>query len=276
VAFAIKAPLWPFHGWLPDAYRQAPPEVAAVLSGLISKTAAYGFLRIALPSFPGPASDMQVSVLVLASIGLVYGSLLAFRQPDFRGVIAYSSLAQMSLIVIGLFALNDSGLDGALLQMINHGLISAVLFLIAGCIEARTATGDFAQLGGMARGRPVLATALIITGVLALAVPGSSAFAAEFLVLNGIFTVGWGWAVVGAIAIVLAAMYMLRAVSATLHVEKGPAVHDRQPDLRPVEISLIAPLVAVLLFLSFWPAGVTDHSFDNAPAESVSARFVDE
>ena len=164
---------------------------------------------------------MQATVLVLASVGLVYGSLLAFRQPDFRGVIAYSSLAQMSLIVIGLFALNDSGLDGALLQMVNHGLISAALFLIAGCIEARTATGDFAQLGGMARGRPVLATALIIAGVLALAVPGSSAFAGEFLVLNGIFTVGWGWAVVGALAIVLAAMYMLRAISATLHVEQG-------------------------------------------------------
>ncbi len=135
IAFAIKAPLWPFHGWLPDAYRQAPPEVAAVLSGLISKTAAYGFLRIALPSFPGPVADMRATVLVLASIGLVYGSLLAFRQPDFRGVIAYSSLAQMCLIVIGLFAVNDSGLDGALLQMVNHGLISAALFLLAGCIE---------------------------------------------------------------------------------------------------------------------------------------------
>jgi NADH-quinone oxidoreductase subunit M len=276
VAFAIKAPLWPFHGWLPDAYRQAPPEVAAVLSGVISKTAAFGFLRIALPSFPGPAEDMQATVLALASVGLVYGSLLAFRQPDFRGVIAYSSLAQMSLIVIGLFALNDSGLDGALLQMVNHGLISAALFLIAGCIEARTATGEFSQLGGMARGRPVLATALIIAGVLALAVPGSSAFAGEFLVLNGIFTVGWGWAVVGAIAIVLAAMYMLRAISSTLHVDKGSAVHDRQPDLRPVEVSFIAPLVAVLLFLSFWPAGITDHSFDNAPAESVTSGFTDE
>ena len=272
-AFAIKAPIWPFHGWLPDAYRQAPPEVAAVLSGVISKTAAYGFLRIAIPSFPDPVSDLRVTVLVLASIGLVYASLLAFRQPDFRGVIAYSSLAQMCLIVIGLFAVNDSGINGALLQMVNHGLVSAALFLLAGCVEQRTATGDFAKLGGMARGRPVLATVLITTGVIALAVPGSSAFAGEFLVLNGIFTRGWGWAVVGAVAIVLAAMYMLRAISAALHEEQGPAVHDRQRDLRPVEISLLVPLVAVLLVLSFWPAGVTDHSFGGAPAASVSTQF---
>jgi NADH-quinone oxidoreductase subunit M len=273
IAFSIKAPLWPFHGWLPDAYREAPAEVSAVLSGVISKTAAYGFLRIAIPIFPEPVADMRDTILVLASIGLIYGSLLAFRQPDFRGVIAYSSLAQMCLIVIGLFAVNDSGLNGALLQMVNHGLISAALFLLAGCVEQRTATSELALLGGMARGRPILATILITTGVIALAVPGSGAFAGEFLVLNGIFTRGWGWAVVGAVAIVLAAMYMLRAISAALHEEKGPAVHDRALDLRPAEVSLLVPLVAVLLVLSFWPAGVTDHSFSGEPAASVSSQF---
>ena len=123
IAFGIKAPIWPFHGWLPDAYRESPPEVAAVLSGVISKTAAYGFLLIALPIFPEPVETMRDTILVLASIGLVYGSLLAFRQPDFRGVVSYSSLAQMCLIVIGLFAVNDSGVTRArLLQMVNHGL----------------------------------------------------------------------------------------------------------------------------------------------------------
>jgi NADH-quinone oxidoreductase subunit M len=273
IAFGIKAPLWPFHGWLPDAYREAPPEVAAVLSGVISKTAAYGFLRIAIPIFPEPVADLRDVILALAAIGLVYGSLLAFRQPDFRGVVAYSSLAQMSLIVLGLFAVNDSGLDGGLLQMVNHGLISAALFLIAGCVERRTQTGDLALLGGMARGRPILATLLITTGVIALAVPGSSAFAAEFLVLNGVFAHGWGWSVVGAIAIVLAAMYILRAISAALHEEKGTAVHDRARDLRPAEVGMLVPLVAVLLFLSFWPAGVTDHSFGGKPAAAVTTQF---
>jgi NADH-quinone oxidoreductase subunit M len=260
-AFVVKAPVWPFHGWLPDAYREAPPEVAAVLSGVISKTAAYGILAIVLPTFPGVVADFRDVVLALAAIGLVYGSLVAFRAPDVRGVIAYSSLAQMCLIVIGLFAANDSGLSGAVLQMINHGLISAALFLLAGTIERRTATGELVLLGGMARGRPVLATLLITTGVIALAVPGSSAFAAEFLVLNGIFAVGWGWAVVGAIAIVLAAMYMLRLISAVLHDEVGTAVPDQALDLRPAEIGLIVPLVVVLLALSFWPAAVTDRIF---------------
>ncbi len=273
VAFAIKAPIWPFHGWLPDAYREAPAEVSALLSGVISKTAAYGFLFIAIAHFPVPTSDMRDVILALASIGLVYGALLAFRQPDFRGVVAYSSLSQMCLIVIGLFAVNDSGLNGGLLQMVNHGLISAALFLLAGCIERRTATGRFALLGGMAKGRPILATVLITVGVIALAVPGSSAFAGEFLVLNGVFARGWGWAVVGAIAIVLAAMYMLRAISASLHEEKGTAVHDRQRDLLPGELVAILPLVAVLLFLSFWPAGITDNSFDGNPAGAVSTQF---
>jgi NADH-quinone oxidoreductase subunit M len=261
VAFVVKAPVWPFHGWLPDAYREAPPEVVAVLSGVISKTAAYGILRIALPTFPGAVADFRTVVLALATIGLVYGSLVAFRAPDVRGVIAYSSLAQMCLIVIGLFAANESGLNGAVLQMVNHGLISAALFLLAGTIERRAATGELVLLGGMARGRPVLATLLITTGVIALAVPGSSAFAAEFLVLNGVFLVGWGWAVVGAIAIVLAAMYILRLVSAVLHEEVGPSVPAQALDLRPAEIGLILPLVAVLLALSFWPAAITDHIF---------------
>jgi NADH-quinone oxidoreductase subunit M len=260
-AFAVKAPLWPFHGWLPDAYRESPAEVAGVLSGVISKTAAYGFLAIAVPLYPGPAEDWRTPVLVLASIGLVYGSLLAFRAPDVRGVIAYSSLAQMNLIVIGVFAVNASGYTGALLQMLNHGLISAALFLLAGAIERRTSTGELRLLGGMARGRPVLATILITTGVIALAVPGSSAFAAEFLVLNGIFDIGWGWAVVGAVAIVLAAMYILRLISAVLHEDPGSAVPAEALDLRPAEIGVIAPLVVVLLALSFWPAAITERVF---------------
>jgi NADH-quinone oxidoreductase subunit M len=272
-AFAVKAPIWPFHGWLPDTYRESPPEVAAILSGVISKAATYGFLRIGLVFFPTVVDDWRTPVLVLATIGLIYGSLLAFRAPDIRGVIAYSSLAQMNLIVIGLFAVNDSGISGALLQMVTHGLISAALFFLAGAVERRAATGNLVLLGGMARGRPVLATALITTGVIALAVPGSSAFAGEFLILNGIFTRGWGWAVAGAVAIVLAAMYMLRLISAVLHKDPGSAVTDAALDLRPAEISVIVPLVAVLLALSFWPAAITDHAFGGKPEGTVSSQF---
>jgi NADH-quinone oxidoreductase subunit M len=273
-AFAVKAPLWPFHGWLPDAYRESPPEVAAILSGVISKAAAYGFLRIALPSFPGSISDLRTPILVLASIGLIYGSLLAFRAPDLRGVVAYSSLAQMNLIVIGLIAVNDSGVSGALLQMVNHGLISAALFLTAGAIERRAATGDLRLLGGMARGRPILATLFITTGVIALAVPGSSAFAGEFLVLAGVFQQYWVYAVVGAAAMVLAAMYALRLISGVLHQDVGSAVSDAALDLRPAELAILVPLVGVLLVLSVWPSAISNHAFPRDRATpSVTQNF---
>src|SRR5262249_3149626 len=164
-AFAVKAPLFPLHGWLPDAYRESPAEVSAVLSGLVSKAAIYGFIRIAITKFPEPTKDFRTVILVLAAIGLIYGSLLAFRAPDIPGVIAYSSLAQLGLITFGVFAVNDLGLNGAVLQMVNHGLISAALFLLAGGIERRATTGDFSRLGGFARGRPLLATVLMTTGI---------------------------------------------------------------------------------------------------------------
>jgi NADH-quinone oxidoreductase subunit M len=273
-AFAIKAPIFPLHGWLPDAYRESSPEVAAVLSGVVSKAATYGFLRIAVTKFPEPVQDFRVPILALAAVGLIYGSLLAFRAPDVRGVIAYSSLAQMSLITLGIFAVNDLGLDGSVLQMVNHGLFSAALFLLAGMVERRTLTGELGRLGGMARGRPILATVLMTTGVIALAVPLSSAFAGEFLILAGVFRHGWGWAVVGAVAIVLAAMYMLRLISAVLHRDVGPAVSDSALDLRPAEIGVVVPLVACLLALSAWPAAISQHSFrDDRPEADVRAQF---
>jgi NADH-quinone oxidoreductase subunit M len=274
VAFAIKAPIFPFHGWLPVTYRESPPEVSALLSGVISKVGAYGLLRIAIAKFPEPAQDFQVPLLVLAGVGLVYGSLLAFRAPDVRGVIAYSSLAQMGLITLGLFALNDQGFDGAVLQMVVHGLLSTTLFLIAGGIERRTSTGEFARLGGMAHGRPALATVLMTTGIIALAVPGSAAFAGEFLILLGVFDTGWGWAVVGAVAIVLAAMYMLRLISAVLHQGRGPAVTDAALDLRPAELGIIVPLLACVLALSAWPAGISERAFPgDRAAQVVEAQF---
>jgi NADH-quinone oxidoreductase subunit M len=261
IAFAIKSPLFPFHGWLVAAYRESPAELAAVLSGIVSKAAVYGFIRIAIAKFPEPADDFTVPILVLAAIGLVYGSMLAFRAPDLRGVLAYSSMAQMSLITFGLFAFNDLGLDGAILQAVNHGLISTSMFLLAGMVERRAATGDFALLGGMAKGRPALATLLMTTGVIALAVPGSSAFAGEFAILAGVFEQGWGYAAVGAGAIVLAAMYVLRLISAVLHRQRGSAVSDAALDLRPAELSIVVPLVALLLGLSIWPASVSARSF---------------
>jgi len=269
VAFAIKAPLFPFHGWLPVAYREAPVEVAAVLSAIVSKTAIYGFLRIGLPKFPEPAEDLTVLVLVLASAGLLYGSILAFRAPDLRGIVAYSSMAQMGLITLGVFAVNDLGLDGAVLQSVNHALVSASMFLLVGMVERRCGTGELDELGGMARGRPVLATLLLVAGMIALAVPGSATFAGEFLIMTGVYAEGWGYAAIVALSVVLAAMYTLRLISAVLHVRPGRAVRDEALDLRPGELALVVPLVACLLVLSAWPALVSQSSFAGDEAARV-------
>jgi len=273
-AFAIKAPLFPFHGWLPDAYREAPPEVTAILSGVIAKAGTYGMLRIAIAKFPDPTGYYRTVILVLAAAALVYGSVLAFRAPDLRGVVAYSSMAQSGLIAIGLFSGTNLGFDGAVLQMVAHGLISTTLFLLAGTIERRTTTGEFALLGGMARGRPALATLLMTVGIISLAVPGSASFAGEFLILAGAFQRAWWWAAIGAGAIVLAAMYMLRAISAVLHDARGSLVQDEALDLRVGELALIVPLVAALLVISAWPAAISHHSFPaDSPVLSIGTGF---
>src|SRR5437763_7791774 len=192
VAFLIKSPLFPLHGWLPETYRESPAEVSAVLSGIVSKAGLYGLLRIVIPKFPSVVHDWRVVLLVLSSVSLVYGSLLALRAPDFRGVVMYSSLAQSGLIGLGLFANNDLGFDGAVLQMVNHALVSTSLFLLAGMVERRTSTGEFRLLGGMARGRTALATMIMALGITSLAVPLSTTVAGEFLILAGAFQHGWG------------------------------------------------------------------------------------
>ena len=269
IAFAVKAPLVPFHGWLRTAYTEAPPEVAAILSGVVSKAAVYGFIRIALPKFPDPVEDFKTTILVLAAIGLAYGSVLAFRQPDIRGVVAYSSLGQMSLIVLGIFSLNEAGLDGAVLHSVSHGLVSAVMFLLAGMVERDYGSGAFARLGGAARGRPVLATLLMTAGMFTLAVPGSANFAGEFLILTGVFRQGWGYSVVGATAIVLAAMYTLRVISAVLHERRGPEVPESAPDIGFDRAIVVVPLIALLLALSVWPDAISGNAFPSAGSASV-------
>jgi NADH-quinone oxidoreductase subunit M len=213
-----------------------------------------------------------VLVLVLASAGLIYGSVLAFRSPDLRGVVAYSSMAQMGLITLGVFAVNDLGLDGAVLQSVNHALISASMFLLVGMVERRCGTGELDALGGMARGRPVLATLVLVAGMIALAVPGSTTFAGEFLIMTGVYAEGWGYAAIVALSIVLAAMYTLRLVSAVLHVRPGRAVREEALDLRPGELALVVPMVACLLVLSAWPALVSQSSFPGDEAARAVAE----
>ena len=183
-------------------------------------------------------------------------------------------MAQMGLITLGVFAFDDLGLDGAVLLSVAHGLISASMFLLVGMVEHRCGTGELSALGGMARGRPVLATVVIVAGVIALAVPGSATFAGEFLIMAGVYAQGWGYSVVVALGVVLAAMYTLRVISAILHVKPGSAVRDEALDLRPGELGLVLPMILVLLVLSAWPALVSQSSFPaNKAAVSLATNF---
>ena len=261
-AFAIKAPLFPLHGWLPDAYRESSPEVAAILSGVVSKAAAYGFLRIAIAKFPEPAQHYRAPILALAAdrVDLRLAARVSRTGHPRRDRVLVTRadgtdhdgrlLRQRPRA--GRFGAPDGqprpGLDHAVPAGRNGGAASAHR-------RARTAWAAWRAAG------PALATVLLTTGVIALAVPLSSAFAGEFLILAGVFRHGWGWSVVGAVAIVLAAAYVLRLVSAILHRDVGPAVSDAALDLRPAELGVVVPLVACLLALSAWPAAITQHSF---------------
>src|SRR3954470_20643581 len=189
LAFLIKMPLFPFHGWMPDAYRTMPLPALAIFSGVLSKVAAYGFLRIVLPLFPEAAKDFQSLILILALLSIIYGSAQAFTQTNARLVLGYSSVAQLGFIVLGIFALDPEGrgAQGAVLQMVNHGLVVAPLFLIIVLLAERSGTEDITRMGGLALGAPVLAALFLIVSLATLAMPGSANFVGEFLILLGLF-----------------------------------------------------------------------------------------
>ena len=246
--------------------------MTALLSGVISKAGAYGLLRFALPLFPSVAHDWRWVFLGLGLAGLLYGALVAFRQPDARGVVAYSSLSQMNLIVIGIFVFNVNGVTGATLQMVNHGVVSLAAFLLIGLIELRAGSDGFRVLGGLSNRRPVMSTVLLIAALWALAVPGSSIFVSELYILIGAFQ---QQAVLGAAAacgIVLAAMYMLRWYSALAHEDNGERVSDETPDLRLPELAIAVPLVLILLAMTAYPYGVMRRIADSQVGFGVPAK----
>lgn len=267
LALAIKSPLFPLHGWVLPAYRESSPEVAAILSGVASKAGGYGFLAVLVPLFPEQSARFAWLFIALGAAGFLWASLLAFRQPDGRGVVAFSSVGQMSFVILGIFLLSDLGSTGATFQMVNHALVSAALFLLAGWLEAKAGSGSFAQLGGLARSRPVLATVAIVLGMFTLAVPGSSVFASEFLILLAAFEQHWWLGAIAALGIVLAALYMLRWVSAVLHGRVGASVGTlNPPDLRRGALVAILPLVLILIGLSIAPSQLTERVDASASA----------
>jgi NADH-quinone oxidoreductase subunit M len=259
LAFFVKAPLFPLHGWVPETYRSTPIPVLALLSGVLSKVGVYGFLRIVLPTMPDAAEMYQEAILVIAVFSILYGSVLAFSQDNVRMVVAYSSIAQLGFIVLGIFAFDDKGAQGAVLQMLNHGLVVIPLFLVIGAIAVRAGgTESLAELGGMAKRAPVLAALFLITAFATLAMPGSANFAGEILILFGTFEDNLVYGLVASAGVVLAAVYTIRLFQRTMHAREGAAVESR--DLSRVELAAIAPLVAVIVALGVYPNFVTTRS----------------
>ena len=231
LAFLIKMPLFPFHGWMPDAYRTMPLPVLAIFSGVLSKVAAYGFLRIVLPLFPDAAEDYQSLILILALLSILYGSAQAFTQTNARLVLGYSSVAQLGFITLGIFALDPEGrgAQGAVLQMVNHGLVVAPLFLIIVLLSERSGgSEDITKMGGLAFRGPVLVSLFLIVALATLAMPGSANFVGEFLILLGLFETKLAIAIIAFTGVAMASVYMLRMFIRTMHNRVGAGVESRE------------------------------------------------
>jgi NADH-quinone oxidoreductase subunit M len=266
LAFFVKAPLFPLHGWVPETYRSTSIPVLALLSGVLSKVGVYGFLRIVLPVMPEGAGYWQELFIIVAVFSILYGSILAFSQDNVRMVLAYSSIAQLGFIVLGIFAFEPKGADGALFQMLNHGLVTVPLFLIIGVIAARARGSEsLSELGGMAFRAPVLAALFLVISFATLAMPGSGNFVGEILILFGTFEDNLVYGLVAAVGVVLAAVYMIRLFQGTMHGRVGPAVESR--DIDRVNLAAVAPLVAVIVALGVYPHFVLDRTSQDIAAK---------
>jgi NADH-quinone oxidoreductase subunit M len=252
VAFLVKMPLVPFHGWLPDGYKAMPIPAIAVFSAILSKVAAYGFLRIVLPLFPYASVHFQTLMLIIALISILWGTVVAITTPDARLVVAYSSVAQLGFIVLGIFSLRPQGAQGALLQMVNHALVTAPLFFFVALLAARAGGSEkLADMGGIAFRAPVMASLFLIVTLATLAMPGSGNFIGEFMILLGVFNAKLPIALIASVGVVGAAAYALRLYIRSMHNRVGPNVVSREISLRDGVV--LVPVILVILVLAFYP-----------------------
>ena len=253
IAFAIKAPLWPFHTWLPDAAESATPGTSVLLLGVLDKVGTFGMIKYCLPLFPHATKTFTPIILTLAVISIIYGAILAIGQTDFKRLIAFTSISHFGFITMGIFAMTSQGQSGATLYMFNHGFSTAALFLVAGWMASRRGSSKIADFGGLQRVTPVMAWVFFFAGMSSLALPGLSSFVSEFLVLVGTYTRYPVAAVIGAFGIVLAALYILIPVQRALHGPVTPG-NESLSDLNLREKIAIAPVVVVILVLGFYPS----------------------
>ncbi|HEY8081958.1 MAG TPA: NADH-quinone oxidoreductase subunit M [Solirubrobacterales bacterium] len=267
-AFLVKMPAFLLHGWMPDAYRAAPLPALAIFSGVLAKVGAYGFLRVVLPLFPDATVEFQEVVLVIALASILYGSVMAFTQTNVRLIAGYSSVAQLGFITAGIFALSADGADGAVLQMVNHGLVVAPLFVIVAILAERSGTEDLREMGGMAMKAPVLAALFLIVTLATLAMPGSANFIGEFYILNGLFDSKIVFAIVAISGVAMSAYYALRLYQRTMHNRRPDGLESREIGLR--DRIVLVPLVLCIVGLALYPQLILKR-IDASVQQSVTA-----
>src|SRR4029077_11541549 len=251
-AFLVKMPAFPLHGWMPDGYKAMPIEVLMVFSGVLSKVGAYGFLKIVLPLYPQAAVHFQTLMLLLALVSILYGSAVAFTQTDARLIAGYSSVAQLGFITLGIFALNPQGAQGALLQMVNHGLVVAPLLFIVALLSQRAGgSEDIREMGGLAFRAPRLASTFLVVALATLAMPGSSNFVGEFMILLGVFNAKLAIAAIAFTGVVMASVYALRLYIRAMHNRVGRNVGSHEITLR--DGAVLVPLLAVIVLMALYP-----------------------
>ena len=252
IAFAIKAPLWPLHTWLPDAAKSATPGTSVLLLGVLDKVGTFGMIRYCVELFPDASRTFTPLIITLAVISILYGAFLAIGQKDIKSLIAFTSISHFGFITLGIFAMTTQSNSGATLYMFNHGISTAALFLTAGWMISRRGSSTIADFGGLQRVTPILAWSFFIAGLSSLALPGLSSFVSEFLVLVGTYTRYPVAAVIATFGIILAALYILIPVQKALH---GPttAGNENLTDLNKREIAAITPVIALIIALGFYP-----------------------
>jgi NADH-quinone oxidoreductase subunit M len=253
IAFAIKAPLWPLHTWLPDAADSATPGTSVLLLGVLDKVGTFGMIRYCLTLFPDASKTFTPAILVLAVISIIYGAILAIGQRDLKRLIAFTSISHFGFITLGIFAMTSQGYSGAALYMFNHGFSTAALFLVGGWMISRRGSSTISDFGGLQRITPVMAWMFFLAGMSSLALPGMSSFVSEFLVLVGTFNRYPAHAIIATFGIVLAALYILIPVQKALHGPTTPG-NENLSDLNLREKIAIAPVIAIILALGFYPA----------------------
>ena len=252
-AFAVKVPMFPVHTWLPDAHVEAPTAGSIILAGILIKMGAYGFLRFSLPFFPDAAIAWTPAIMVLSVIGIIYGAYMAFAQTDFKKLIAYSSVSHMGFVTLGIFALNLQGMEGGILQMLNHGVSTGALFLAVGIIYERTHTRLLADYGGIAAKVPVYATFLLIITLSSIGLPGTNGFIGEFSILLGAFLHYKPYAVVASLGIILGAGYMLWLYQRVAFGKITNPHNEHLADMNTREIVAALPLVALVFIVGLYP-----------------------